>query len=124
MAQQGCRGRLGLCALDYKGRQMRCRPNGEYKGMGQLGSQAIKAIGITQPFDYFDARSSIYATAAYLAYVHKLVKSWPGAVAAYNAGPTKVGAWLRNEVTTYQPAGETVQAIRHVFRGNPKAFDQ
>src|SRR5205085_1035146 len=91
------------------------KENGLYKGMGQLGPGAIVTIGIKGPFDYLDARSSIYATAAYLSYLHDKVKSWPGAIAAYNAGPTRVGAWLRNEVTTYRPVGETVQAIRHVF---------
>jgi len=97
--------------------------NGSYKGMGQLGPSAVAEAGIKGKFDYFDAKSSIYASAAYLASLHRQVKTWPAAIAAYNAGPTRVGAWLRNEDTRYEPTKETREAIRHVFRGNPNAFD-
>ncbi|HYD04529.1 MAG TPA: transglycosylase SLT domain-containing protein, partial [Reyranella sp.] len=105
--------------------------NGDHKGLGQLGPSAIAAIGIKGTFDYFDAKSSIYASAAYLNLLHRQMKSWPAAIAAYNAGPTIVGAWLNNKSTRfskakppYEPNEETQEAIRHVFRGDPRAFGE
>ena len=98
------------------------KQNGSYKGMGQLGPAAVAAVGIKGNFDYFDAKSSIYASAAYLGLMHRLTKSWPAAVAAYNAGPGNIKAWLDNQATRYEPNKETREAIRHVFRGNPEAF--
>jgi soluble lytic murein transglycosylase-like protein len=97
--------------------------NGAYKGMGQLGAGAVKAVGIKGKFDYFDAKSSIYASAAYLALLHRQMGSWPSTIAAYNAGRTRVDAWLRNQATPYEPKDETKEAIRPVFRGDPNAFD-
>lgn len=98
---------------------------GTYRGMGQLGPAAIEHIGLNpKTFQYFDAKSSIDATAAYLALMYKETGSWPAAVAAYNAGAGNINPWLSGRRTGYWPNPETRQAIRHVFRGNPKAFDK
>ena len=101
------------------------KQNGIHKGLGQLGPAAVQDIGLNpDTFQYFDAKSSIDATAAYLALMYKRTGSWPTAVAAYNAGDGNINGWLSGKITGYRPNGETREAVRHVFRGDPNAFDK
>ncbi len=117
---------LLLARLLYKESQY--NPNASslagYKGIAQLGPGALQSIGIKGKFDYFDAKSSIDAGAAYLAWLHRGLGDWPRAVASYNAGLGNVGRWLAGDDIKYSPNEETKETIRHIFRGNPKAFDQ
>jgi hypothetical protein len=89
-----------------------------------LGPGALQSIGIKGKFDYFDAKSSIDAGAAYLGWLYRWFRNWPRAIAAYNAGPGNLGRWLVGDETNYSPTEETKEMVRHIFRGDPKAFDQ
>ncbi len=75
------------------------------------------------PPEYAEA-DAVRAGAAYLAWLYRWFKNWPRAVAAYNAGPGNLSEWLVGNDVKYVPKEETKETVRHIFRGNPKAFDQ
>ena len=64
-----------LARLFYK--ESHYNPNAQsgpgYKGIAQLGPDALKSVGIKGKFNYFDAKSSIDAGAAYLAWLYRCV---------------------------------------------------
>jgi soluble lytic murein transglycosylase-like protein len=104
------------------------------RGIAQLLPGALQSIKKDpNTFNYFDAKASIEAGAAYLAWNHNWYKDWAKSVAAYNWGIGNLDDWLSglpmvlNRRKEWVPApsipGETKTAISHIFRGNPGAFD-
>ena len=55
-------------------------------------------------------------------------RTWPGAIAAYNFGPTAFDNWLsgRSDPTVSRDIHwrRAKEYLKYVFRGNPKAFDE
>jgi soluble lytic murein transglycosylase-like protein len=98
------------------------------KGIAQLTPNALKEMNDEmdteynpKAFKYYDAKTSIDAGAAYLAYLHRKFGDWPAAVGSYNAGPIWMSKW-RGGMTTNDPSDETKTMLQRIFRTNPKAF--
>jgi soluble lytic murein transglycosylase-like protein len=82
------------------------------KGLGQFMPKTARAFGV----DPDHAASSIHGAARYLAYLRDRFGNWQHAVAAYNAGPTRLAAWLDGKGKPL--AEETVQYVQ-VIMGEP-----
>lgn len=94
------------------------------KGIAQLMPRAVEDLGIDpKTFDYFNAEKSINASAALLAKYYRHFKDWPKTVAAYNWGIGNLHNWLDGDKLA-GPNDETQETLKHVFRGNPVAFDK
>jgi soluble lytic murein transglycosylase-like protein len=94
------------------------------KGIAQLMPKAVEDLGFDpRTFDYFNAEKSIDASAALLAKYYRHFKDWPKTVAAYNWGIGNLHNWLEGDRSA-GPNDETQTTLKHVFRGNPQAFNK
>jgi len=104
------------------------------RGIAQLLPGALQSIKKDpNTFNYFDAKASIEAGAAYLAWNNNWYKDWAKSVAAYNWGIRHLDDWLSglpmvlNGRKEWVPApsipDETKTTISHIFRGSRGAFD-
>jgi hypothetical protein len=106
------------------------------RGIAQLLPDALRSIKVNPgTFNYFDAKASIEAGAAYLAWNNNWYKDWAKSVAAYNWGIGQMERWAAGVPMIYSEKkrawieapplpNETKTTISHVFRGDPKAFDE
>ena len=63
------------------------------------------------------------AGAAFLAKYYGHFRDWPKTVAAYNWGIGNLHNWLQGD-TRVGPDDETQTMLKHVFRGDPHAFNK
>ena len=85
---------------------------------GQLKISPKGAIGVMQVMpgssggrDLSDPRQNIEAGMAYLSDMYVRYRSWPLAVAAYNAGPERVEGWLKGINTLPAETRQYVAAV-------------
>jgi soluble lytic murein transglycosylase-like protein len=94
------------------------------RGIAQLMPDAVKDLGFdSNTFDYFNAEKSINAGAAFLAKYYGHFRDWPKTVAAYNWGIGNLHNWLQGD-TRVGPDDETQTMLKHVYRGDPHAFNK
>ena len=81
-------------------------------GLMQLMPATARALGVRCPFD---PRENVLGGARYLRRLHDRFGSWPDAVAAYHAGPSRVESGHLPPMTR--------RYVRHVLHGwNPRRF--
>ncbi|MGQ0580900.1 MAG: transglycosylase SLT domain-containing protein [Reyranella sp.] len=121
------------------------KPVGRAKGIAGLedGTKGIKAelqrlaglrgdrarVSELQGYDVMNASQAIDMAAEYLRHSYERGgRTWPGAIAAYNFGPTAFDNWLsgRSDPTVSRDIHwrRAKEYLKYVFRGNPKAFDE
>lgn len=130
---------------EFKEDSNRDKPVGRAKGIAGLedGTKGIKAelqrlaglrgdrvrVGELQSYDVMNASQAIDMAAEYLRHSYERGgRTWPGAIAAYNFGPTAFDNWLsgRSDPTVSRDIHwrRAKEYLKYVFRGNPKAFDE
>lgn len=62
-------------------------------GMMQMMPQFFSSVTTPRPFNDTDVRAQILEAASYLAQLYRQFKTWPLALAAYNAGPGNVNKY-------------------------------
>lgn len=62
-------------------------------GIMQMMPQFFSSVTTPRPFNDTDVRAQILEAASYLAQLYRQFKSWPLAIAAYNAGPGNVNKY-------------------------------
>ncbi len=96
--------------------------------MPKTADYLAECIKWSDRVDSFDPRFNVTAGSYYIA---RLIRSFDGdedlALAAYNAGPTRVRRWLKNDGTLPPVSVEyasMVQTARSFFNGNRSTFDE
>lgn len=59
-------------------------------GIMQMMPQYFQSVNVARPYNDVDVRAQILEAASYLTSLYRQFKSWPLALAAYNAGPGNV----------------------------------
>ncbi len=129
----------------FKEDSNRNKPVGRAKGIAGLedGPKGVKAelqrlaglkgdqarVRELQGLDIMNASQAVDMAAEYLRSLYERGgRTWPGAVAAFNFGPTDFANWISGRRDpTKSRSGKWSEArgdLQYVFRGNPKAFDE